>query len=264
MRIGLLFFVTALLVMLPGCGSTEPKLAGPPKVTEFVVQSQLLGRPMYEELVTPEGGGKGRPLLVFLHGYGGTPSSTARPAFCQALRRLGEKSPVVMLPEGDTGWWHDRDEGPWGTYVLHEAIPAALERSGADPDRVAIGGISMGGFGALDLGRLAPDKFCAVGGHSPAVYERSSDDSLFAFDDQADFDHHDLIKLARSSSLYKAPVWIDVGDQDGLLSTSKKLADELEASGADVKFHVWPGGHEGLYWDQHFKKYLDFYADACS
>ena len=30
----------------------------------------------------------------------------------------------------------------------------------------------MGGFGALDLGRLASGKFCAVGGRSPAVYER--------------------------------------------------------------------------------------------
>src|SRR5262245_6445142 len=152
MRIGLPVFLGVLLIVLPGCGSTEPKLAGPPKATEFVVQSRLLGSPMYEELVTPDGGGKGRPLLVFLHGYGGTPSGTAGPAFRQALRRLGDRAPVVMLPQGNTGWWHDREEGPWGSYVLTEAIPAALERSGADPDRIAIGGISMGGFGALDLG----------------------------------------------------------------------------------------------------------------
>src|SRR5262245_9458486 len=116
MRIGLL--VAVLLGALSGCGSTEPKLAGPPTVTEFVVQSQLLGRAMYEELVVPEGGGKGRPLLVFLHGLGGTPSGTADPAFRMALRRLGDPAPVVMLPQGDTSWWHDRRDGPWGTYVL--------------------------------------------------------------------------------------------------------------------------------------------------
>jgi len=231
---------------------------------QFVVQSQLLGRPMYETLLAPEGGGKGRPLLVFLHGYGGTPSATADPAFRMALRRLGDRAPVVLFPEGDTGWWHDRNEGLWGTYVLMEAIPAALRRSGADPDRVAIGGISMGGFGALDLGRLAPEKFCAVGGHSPAVYERRADDTLFAFDNQADFDRHNLLTLARDKSLYKAPVWIDVADQDGLRFTAKQLADELRDNGADVTFHMWPGAHEGPYWDRHFKDYLDFYADACS
>src|SRR6266550_1544474 len=109
MRIGLLVFVAALLGVLPGCDSTKPKLAGPPKVTQLVVQSQLLGGAMNEELVTPDGGGKGRPLLVFLHGYGGTPSGTADPAFRMALRRLGDRAPVVMLPEGDTGWWHDRN-----------------------------------------------------------------------------------------------------------------------------------------------------------
>jgi len=259
-----LLVLVVVVAVLAGCGSSEPKLAAPPKITEFVVQSQLLGRPMYETLVTPAGGGRGRPLLVFLHGYGGTPSGTADPAFRQALRRLGDRAPVVLFPEGDTGWWHDRQEGPWGTYVLMEAIPAALERSGADPDRVAIGGISMGGFGALDLGRLAPEKFCAVGGHSPAVYERRADDTLFGFDNQTDFDNHDLLTLARSRSLYKAPVWIDVGDQDGLRFTAKKLADELRDNGADVTFHMWQGAHEGPYWDRHFKDYLDFYADACS
>src|SRR4029450_1602702 len=264
MRIGLLALVAALLGVLPGCDSTKQKLAGPAKVTQFVVQSQLLGRPMYEELVTPDGGGQGRPLLVFLHGYGGTPSDTATPAFHMALRRLGDRAPVVMLPEGDTSWWHDREEGPWGTYVLMEAIPAALERSGADHDRVAIGGISMGGFGALDLGRLAPERFCAVGGHSPAVYERSSDDSLFGFDHQVRLDHHELPTLARSRSPYEAPVWIDVGDQDFLRPAAEKLADELRDDGADVPFPVWPGAPAGQYWDRHFADYLDFYADACS
>ena len=35
---------------LSACGSTEHKLAGPPKETTFGLQSKLLGRTMYEEL----------------------------------------------------------------------------------------------------------------------------------------------------------------------------------------------------------------------
>jgi S-formylglutathione hydrolase FrmB len=48
-------------------------------------------------------------------------------------------------------------------------IPQVTRRFGTDRRRVAIGGISMGGFGAYDLARLNPGRFCAVGGHSPAL-----------------------------------------------------------------------------------------------
>jgi S-formylglutathione hydrolase FrmB len=251
---------SALLVAC-GCGSSKPELAAPPKVTNFALQSRLMGQPLYEVLVSPAGGGEGRPLLVFLHGYGAAPSDTLSPAFVMALRRLGDRAPVVLLPAGGTGWWHDRDEGPWGSNVLREAIPAALRRSGADRDRVAIGGISMGGFGALDLGRIKPKRFCAVGGHSPAVLTR--DEFGFGFDNAADYARHNLLSLARKRSLYDAPVWIDVGNRDDLRPAAAKLARELEAEDADVSFHVWPGAHDGEYWDAHFADYLRFYADAC-
>jgi S-formylglutathione hydrolase FrmB len=261
-RIGVPVLLAALVTVLCACGSTETKLAPPPRITNFELQSKLMGRPLYEVLVTPAGGGEGRPLLVFLHGYGAAPSDTLSPAFVTALRRLGDRAPVVFLPEGDVGWWHDRAEGPWGSYVLREAIPAALERSRADPKRVAIGGISMGGFGALDLGRMA-NRFCAIGGHSPAVYARGSDEISFAFDDAADFARHDLLRLARSRSPYDAPVWIDVGNRDHLRAAAARLVRELRADGADVTFHVWPGAHEGRYWDAHFAQYLGFYSAAC-
>jgi S-formylglutathione hydrolase FrmB len=260
-RLGLGVLLAALA--LCACGSETKKLAPPPKVTNFALQSKLMGRQLYEVLVTPAGGGEGRPLLVFLHGYGAAPSDTLSPAFVMALRRLGDRAPVVLLPEGDTGWWHDRDEGPWGSYVLREAIPAALARSGADRDRVAIGGISMGGFGALDLGRIEPKRFCAVGGHSPAVFKRGSDDISFGFDNTGDFARHDLIGVARRHSPYDAPVWIDVGNRDQLRPTAAQLARELQDDGADVSFHVSPGSHDGRYWDAHFADYLRFYADSC-
>jgi len=260
----LLATVVVLCACAGGCSSERTKPSAAPKVTSFTVESKLMGRPMFEALATPAGGGKGRTLLVFLHGYGAAPRETLSPAFLAALRRLGDRAPVVFLPEGDTGWWHDNREGPWGSYVLREAIPAALARSGPNPHRVAIGGISMGGFGALDLGRLDAKRFCAVGGHSPAVFARGSPEATFAFDDATDFARHDLLRLARSRSPYHAPVWIDVGAQDQLRPTATTLARELGAYGADVSFHVWPGSHNGHYWDAHFADYLRFYADACS
>jgi predicted esterase len=264
MRIGVTLVLAAVTVLCAcACSSSKTEPGPPPKVTNFALDSKLMGRPMFESLVTPAGGGKGRPLLVFLHGYGASPSDTFSAAFRSALRRLGDHAPVVFLPEGDVGWWHDDLNGRWGSYVLREAIPAALARSGADPHRVAIGGISMGGFGALDLGRLAPKRFCAVGGHSPAILFRNSPFLLGAFDSVADFRRHDLLRVARGHSPYDAPVWIDVGAQDHLRPAATALARELQADHADVSFHIWPGVHNGRYWDAHFADYLGFYTDAC-
>ena len=257
MRNGVLLVLVALLC---GCSSASSKPAAPQHVTSYQLQSKLLHRPLDQILVTPEGGGKGRPLLVFLHGYGGTPADTLGPAFLAALRRLGDRAPVVVLPDGQTGWWHDRDEGRWGSYVLKEVLPAALARSGADRHKIAVGGISMGGFGALNLGRHK-GLFCAVGGHSPAVLEE--DNFGFGFDNTADFARNDLITIAKTRSPYDAPVWIDVGDQDALRPADRLLAKELHARGADVSFHAWPGSHDGDYWNKHFDEYVKFYADAC-
>jgi enterochelin esterase-like enzyme len=262
MRPALAVLLAGLALGACGCGSSS-KPAPPPTVTQLQLSSKLMGRPLYETLVTPAGGGKGRPLLVFLHGYGASPSDMVTPAFVAAERRLGDRAPVVMLPEGDIGWWHDGGDGPWGSYVLHEVIPAALRRTGADPSRVAIGGISMGGFGALDLGRLDPERFCAVGGHSPGVLTSAAEAGDAGFGSAAEFAQHDLLAAAQHHSPYRARVWIDVGDHDHLRPAAAKLAHELEGDGAKVSFHVWPGIHNGRYWYAHFAQYLDFYADAC-
>ena len=144
-------------------------------VRRFTVHSALVGRDLHEILVIPAGDRRRRPLLVFLHGRSSSPDSNLRQPLFDALRDLGPRAPVVLLADGgDHSYWHDRRDGKWGTSLLREAIPAALSRSHADDARVAIGGISMGGFGALDLARLAPRRFCAVGAHSAALWFRGA------------------------------------------------------------------------------------------
>src|SRR6266516_2493938 len=146
------------------------------RVERFTLRSRLVGRDLHEVLVVPRGGGRGRELLVFLHGRSSAPASNLRQPLFDALRDLGRRAPVVLFPDGgDHSYWHDRRGGRWGSYVLQEAIPAALRFTHADPGRIAIGGISMGGFGALDLARLAPGRFCAVGAHSPAIWFHGAD-----------------------------------------------------------------------------------------
>ena len=233
-------------------------------VVRFTLHSRLARRGLREVLVTPHGGGKGRPLLVFLHGRSAPPDSNLSDPFLKGLRALGNRAPNVLLADGGNhSYWHDRADGAWGSSLLREAIPAAVARSGADAHRVAIGGVSMGGFGALDLARLAPGRFCAVGGHSAALWFRGADTPAGAFDDAADFHRNDVLAFARGHSPYRAPVWIDVGTRDPFLEADTALAHELRADGARLTFHVWPGVHGSSYWHRHIGQYLRFYAIAC-
>src|SRR5262249_53986437 len=158
-------------------------------------------------LVEPPAGG--RWLLVLLHGRSSRPASGLTDQLFAALRDLGPRAPAVAFVDGgDHSYYHDRRDGPWGTYVVREAIPAAP--AGLHTRRVAIGGMSMGGFGALDLARLYPSGFCAVGGHSAALWFSGGDTPAGAFDDAEDFARHDVVHLAS----YRIPVWIDVGTAD--------------------------------------------------
>jgi S-formylglutathione hydrolase FrmB len=166
---------------------------------------------------------------------------------------------VVAFPDGgDSSYWHDRDGGDWGQYVVDEVIPQVAHRFGADPDRVAIGGISMGGFGAYDIARLHPDRFCAVGGHSPALWRSAGETAPGAFDDAEDFARHDVID--EHGALTGMPVWLDAGDVDPFRPGDEAFVAALEAAGADVTARTWPGGHDGDYWDRHWRDYLRFYA----
>ena len=82
---------------------------------------------------------------------------------------------------------------------MREVIPTVVRRFDIDPRRVAIGGISMGGFGAYDLALLHPERFCAVGGHSPALWLEAGETAPGAFDDAADFERNDVVGMVRGN-----------------------------------------------------------------
>jgi len=108
------------------------------------------------------------------------------------------------------------------------------------------------------LGAL-PRRFCAVGGHSPALWRTGGETPAGAFDDAEDFARHDLFgDPARG----RAPVWIDVGTDDPFLDAARGYAQLLQRHGRQVTLHVTAGGHDRVYWKRHLDEYLRFYADA--
>jgi S-formylglutathione hydrolase FrmB len=137
-----------------------------------------------------------------------------------------------------------------------------LRRTGADGRRIAIGGISMGGFGAYDLARLHPGRFCAVGGHSPALWRSGGETAPGAFDDAADFERHDVVAAAHAEAAAAPRLWLDAGDADPFRPGDAAFVAGLRAAGAHPVVHSWPGGHDDAYWDGHWDAYLRFYADC--
>jgi S-formylglutathione hydrolase FrmB len=238
------------------------------EVEHLTIHSTAVHRDLGVAVVTPEKvapRGK-RGLVVFLHGRGGSDGTfTGNEAVYAGLAKLGARAPVMAFPDGaDHSYWHDRDSGNWGRYVMREVIPTVVDRYGIDPKRVAIGGISMGGFGAYDLALLHPRRFCAVGGHSPALWFEGGETAPGAFDDAADFERNDVVGMVRGNpdAFAGMRVWNDYGDRDPFRVYDEGFVDYLRADGADLSAHTGSGGHDGAYWDRHWARYLRFYANS--
>lgn len=233
---------------------------------EMEIRSEAVGRELGVNVIVPkQAGPRGeRSLLVFLHGRGGSESSFNDVVF-DNLPQLRGNGPVFAFPDGgDHSYWHNRREGKWGAYLMREVIPSVVERFGVDPTRIAIGGISMGGFGAYNLALKHPRRFCAVGGHSAALWFDGSEAAPGAFDGEADFERNDVVEAVQADpdAFGGMRIWNDYGSEDPFRPYNEGFVDALEGGGTDVSAHVWPGGHDGSYWSEHWPAYQRFYVNS--
>lgn len=237
------------------------------RLVHIEVHSKAVGRDLGINVIVPKhAGARGkRWLMVMLHGRGGY-EGTFNDAVFEGLPDLhGHRGPVYAFPAGGVhGYWHDRAEGDWGTWVMKEVIPLVVRRFGIDPHRIAIGGISMGGFGAYDLALKNPGRFCAVGGHSPALWFDGSESAPGAFESEADFERNDVVGTVQANpdAFGETRVWNDYGTEDPFRPYDEGFVAAIESGDTDFTTHSWPGGHEGSYWAAHWPQYQRFYVDA--
>ena len=235
-----LIAVALMAATLASCSSPGPVHTQGARITHLTIDSRFVHGAMPLTLVTPAGGGAHRPLLVFLHGLYYDNNSQLTDQMFAALHALGPQAPDIAFPYGDHSGWVSSADGAWASYVLDEVIPKALKVLHADPRRVAIGGISIGGLGAYAIARLDPGRFCAVGGHSAAIYPGTAG------------------TLGNPQQYGHALLWLDVGMQDpSFVAGDAQLANALH-----IHLHVWPGAHDFGYWNAHWNSYLAFYAHA--
>ena len=79
---------------------------------------------------------------------------------------------MIIIPEGKRGYWTDGNLGNYASWAL-EAFELERERLGlsTSPCRTVVAGLSMGGFGALNIGLANPHLFGHIVSMSPPDLE---------------------------------------------------------------------------------------------
>ena len=166
---------------------------------------------------------KAWPVVLFLHGAGerGTNIWKVATHGPPKLVREGREFPFILIspqcPEGST----------WSREVLLGLLDFVCKEHRVDTNRLYVTGLSMGGYGAWDLGLSHPEKFAAIapicGGGDYITGLLSSRD--------------------RANAIKTLGVWAFHGAKDPVvpLSESQRMVDLLKKHGAqDVKLTIYP------------------------
>jgi pimeloyl-ACP methyl ester carboxylesterase len=195
----------------------------------------------------PPGHGRGDrlPLVVALHGFGGDHTnalSGMSPAQAVALKPGGAPMALVTV-DGGGGYWnpHSGDD-PQGMLV-RELIPRCQRQGlGTGERKVAVMGISMGGYGAILLAEKYPDLIRAVAAISPAIwtsYAEAKSANAGAYASADAFAQDDAVTHAQA--LATVPVRVATGDSDPFRPGAQAFARALPRNPGGVPAEIYYG-----------------------
>ncbi|NGM61095.1 esterase family protein [Sphingobacterium sp. SGG-5] len=214
------------------------------------------------------------PLIILLHGvYGSSWSWTLNGGVhITALEMMQQKKiPPAVIAMPSDGLW-----GDGSGYIPHdgldfekwiaEDVPAAVQKcipSVRTSSRLFIGGLSMGGFGALKIGTRYAGQFSAVAAHSSLTHLAQME--LFVEEEVNGL----LQKEAKDNSVFltimkhkhQLPfIRFDCGLLDTLLDENRLLHHQLLEAGIPHEYEEREGGHEWPYWQKHIRDSLLFFS----
>ena len=194
---------------------------------------------------------------MLLHGSDADDSQWTQLGFIDALESAiatgAAPAMIVLMPFGDA----IANDNQFGADSYDRLLLELLELAKSQyrvSERVAIGGISRGGFWAYQLGLRYPAEFVAIGGHS--AY----------FDPTHVSPEHNPLNLARHFDADGDTVlWLDRGSRDHAADGVERMRLNLRSRDIKHTYRVYPGGeHQAQSWRQNIGDYLEFYAAALS
>ncbi len=166
---------------------------------------------------------------------------------------LEGKMPPFLIVMVNGGWLADTTSGGEGSYeqfFMQELIPAVETEYCAWPDRAgrALGGMSRGGYWALEIAFRHPDAFASAGGHSASLYDFYGGPEV---NPQVTGIENDLGDLR---------IYFDIGENDGYIPNLRQLHEDMRAKTISHEWVVNPGYHQDAYWAAHTADYLAWYT----
>src|SRR5919201_3163912 len=241
-------------------------------VRTVTFKSLVLGRTMPYSIYLPPGYATSKrnyPVVYMLHGMSGTNDEWREYGIFDAADRMiraGEIRPlIIVLPQGDKAYWVDHalptDQQAWGRYMALDVVNDVdgRYRTVALRAQRAIGGVSMGAHGAVQLAINYSETFSIVGAHSLVL--RRYDTAPAYFGSQSDWSKRDPMQLvyANTPTVKRLRLWIDIGDQDPWAKLAEQFNGELNGLGVAHQWHEWAGDHSASYWCKHLADYLRYY-----
>jgi len=238
-------------------------------------RSETLKKQVGSYVLLPNVGEPPFPVFYLLHGLSDDHTIWQRRTRVEWYVR--DLPLIVVMPDGFRGFYTNNENGPdYATYMAEE-LPAFIERNfpaaGARASR-CIGGLSMGGYGALRLALGYPERYVSANSHSGALafghrpvpadspLGKAECDSIIGCAPAGS--EHDLFELAaRCLRDNCVPcVRIDCGTEDTLLDGNREFVSELKRLGFPHQYEEFPGSHSWDYWDLHIQEALVFHAQC--
>ena len=215
-------------------------------------------------------------LVLFLNGFYDQPEDLLKQGLYGDLDRReqrGELAPSLWIaPEHFKSWYADRKDGrfPCERFLMEELIPA-MEKAhpgyGGSKEARSVAGLSMGGFGALNLAaRTGAFSRCVA--LSPALVEapfqgagfwvRGSLKKAFPLEPEAFAPWNPWRHLGGAVELV-----LGCGQEDryGLAGVTAAFADRCRKAGHPPVAELYlPGGHDWGFWTPAFERLAPWMA----
>lgn len=277
------FFLTLALAAAGFAQAVKPTDKTAAKVENFQLNSKLMARQMPYRVVFPKdyetAKDKRYPVVYLLHGLTGHfdnwTDKTKLAEYAAAYNFL------IVTPEGENGWYTDsptKTNERWESYIVQELMPEIDKnfRTLAVRDKRVIGGLSMGGFGALKFGVKYPDKFVLAGSFSgavgassyrkaeeiPAGFLRNAIVGTFGEPESETHKANDLFKIISEMPPEKISalpfLYVSCGTEDelGLLPLNRAFTDILVQRKIPHEYRQLPGKHNWVFWNAQVLEFL--------